>query len=365
MSCILYLRVSTKYQNESNGSSLLVQEQLCKKYTVNNNLIITEIIKEVGSAYTKYKKLKIQSIIDSINTNNFSIVFNDVSRFSRNLLHGLELASNAVAKNIKLIFVKENIIIQNINNLNLIVQHLTESQSESKNISIRIATSKKYAKDNNKYSGGRIPFGYEVETKTKEILPVAKELDVIEFIKKCRTIGVTEDELNTQMKKILGPDISSYAEIILNSNVETGTSEILEKLTFKNIAEILNDYSVFKRGLKWNVFGVRRAYDNGIKNKPIAKISDCKIINKRKFLVVNNSVPTIQTGYFPQASRLIQSSIGSISSSSVGSSSSSRVESSSSSRVESSLERIEESSLIEEFNEFKLFKLFKSMKNHN
>jgi DNA invertase Pin-like site-specific DNA recombinase len=350
MSCILYLRVSSKYQNESNGSSLLVQEQLCKKYAEDNNLIITEIIKEVGSAYTKYKKLKIQSIIDSINTDNFSIVFNDVSRFSRNLMHGLELASNAIAKNIKLIFVKENIILQNINNLNLIVQHLTESQAESKNISARIATSKKYAKDNNKYSGGRIPFGYELELKTRELLPVAREIDVIEFIKKCRTIGVTEDELNDQMKKILGPDdINSYVGIKLISNVDAEIPEILEKLTFKNIAEILNDYLVFKRGLKWDSCGTRRAYANGVKNTQIVKSSDCKITNKRKILIVKNNVSTIQTGHAPQASRLIPSSIAPI----VNSSGVSR------------LEPTEESSLIDEFNEFKLFKLFKSMKNHN
>jgi len=135
--CIIYLRLSSNNQAKISNTYLSFgkQYQECLNYVQNNNLIIKDSIQEVVSAYN-IKNRKLDSILEDYD--NINIIFYNISRFSRNVIRGLEYINYAISKNIVFHFVQEKLRTDNKEFSHHIRMGLSLAQNESENISNRI-----------------------------------------------------------------------------------------------------------------------------------------------------------------------------------------------------------------------------------
>jgi len=251
MKCVVYNRLSL---STVDNSSLLRQEHFCTKYASGAKLKVSEIHKEVCSAYKK-KPNVLNSLVQR---NNLYLIVYNVSRFSRSLKLGLEMLSTLFTNGGKVYFVDEGVEYAHDSDLDKLKIFLLKAELESDVISHRVKSSKKYLREKGKYSGGSIPFGYTID-KDNVIIPDLSESSIIKFIKECGCKRVIASRLNNIMRKImmeLFPNVK-YTSIILY-NVD-GKSRRINKLSYANIADLLNSYDIKKRGCSWKSYTVKTA----------------------------------------------------------------------------------------------------------
>jgi DNA invertase Pin-like site-specific DNA recombinase len=251
-SAIIYNRVSSIKQND--GSSLNIQEKSCKDFAETNSLNVKASHKDVCSAFQKTSKI----LTNIINNKKTVIIISNIDRFSRNTVNGLLLADIAIRNKNKLVFIQENLVISNSDDIKLIKPYLEIAENESKSISNRIKRSRLFLINTGKYPGGFIPYGYKVIN--KQLLDESYEQNVISFIKLCKNNVVKSIELNNAMQKIsnCNTPINCYDE---KDNI---VLEINNPLTHSEIVNLLNDYDVLKRGLKWNNIMIKSIIKNKI-----------------------------------------------------------------------------------------------------
>ena len=106
----VYARVSTAQQNkwQDGHTSLLVQEDACKKKAATEKCTIRETISEVYSAKNMGKMKGLQYILLHARAGDTIFVY-DVSRFSRNIQEALCVLDDLAKRNIRVYAVTENI----------------------------------------------------------------------------------------------------------------------------------------------------------------------------------------------------------------------------------------------------------------
>lgn len=252
MACIIYNRVSSMNQNSYiNNVSLQVQESICGKFAAENNLNVYRVYKEVHSVFNKIPEV----LNNIINLHKYTILIADVSRFSRSLSIGIEMAKKAIDNSNQLIFIQENLVCSTYADLESLKIYLQKSEDESKTIATRIKNAKTYLHENGMYSGGTIPYGYDVSDKKLIINPTEK--NIIKFIKLCQNNNISSIELNDIMNKI--HKTKEYEPIECYDKKGNVVSHITEKLFNTEIADLLNSYNVDKRGRLWNANMIKTA----------------------------------------------------------------------------------------------------------
>jgi DNA invertase Pin-like site-specific DNA recombinase len=260
--CIIYCRVSSYNQSKRTSVSLDAQEYLSKQMAQAKGYRIKKVYKDVSGAYKSPMKALKEILMANKNTH---IFIYDVSRFCRNVINGMKLLEIVLSKNNTLVFVHDQLTInsQNIDvNLEKFRDVLKQSETESEKLSSRIKMVKKYLKDQGKYIGGCIPYGYTViksinPSKNNILAEDTYEQNVIAFINMCRKQVISSQKLNYLMKKI-SHQVPHIKIQCYDNDQETAVTAINTPLTNAEITRLLNEYHVKKRGLNWTVSLVRK-----------------------------------------------------------------------------------------------------------
>ena len=265
---IIYCRVSTEKQKED-GLSLLAQEQECIKYCKNKGIEIIRIDKETCSAMDMKYQVILLEILDNIESNTNLVIFS-LSRFSRNVIHGLKKAKMLHKRNVKIHSISENIDLETASGEFNFISILNMAAFESKQISERVKAAFNVRK-NQGYQFGAIPYGKKEckvliddldnnKIEIRQFEDNIEEINIINFAKLSRTKGTNVSELNNALLKI-DQEVKEHPLYL------TTKSQILsEPLNWQNIADILNDYHITKRGKKWTIYNTQSLKDHFIDN---------------------------------------------------------------------------------------------------
>lgn len=206
----VYCRVSSKEQSKYNEghSSLEVQEEAIKKHCEEKGIKIMDIVREVYSARNMDKMKGLQHLCDVARPGQTIFVY-DVSRFSRNIQHALNLLDDLTKKGVSIYSVSENIDYGSAAGRNHFRMQLCASTYFSDLLSQKVKASIAYRKNRGDYIGG-VKYGYEtkrVGNKTTKVRSM-KEMRVIKMISEMwkkdasvKTIVTRMNDNNLKMRK--------------------------------------------------------------------------------------------------------------------------------------------------------------------
>ena len=247
----------------TNSVSLQAQESICSKFAHDNGLKIKSVYKEVHSAFNKAPSV----LSTVINLSKCNILISDISRFSRSVIVGLDMAKTALKNKNHIVFIQEKFVCASHKDFMILTQYLQKTEAESRTIGLRIKKARNYLIENGMHAGGAVPYGYDVVE--RKAVKNKYEQNVLQFIRKCQQSRISSDELNKMMidiskTKIYDP-ISCYdksGKLVMN---------ITERLTNTEIADLLNSYEVDKRGLSWTAAMIKTALRSNDKQRSNSK----------------------------------------------------------------------------------------------
>lgn len=271
MTNILYTRVSSKDQGEE---SLNMQTQLCLSYLSTKGIKLDLFFSEISSAYNGDQK-KLNSILDSYSNCNLYIL--NVSRFSRNIVNGVTMLKKSYMKKINIIFIEDNIESSNVNSRHMIRTKILESQHESEMISNRV-TSRNNLKRSRGWEFGVPSFGKKAKLNKDNIRKFVhcnEEYNIISFIIQARD-GCCCRQLNIKLKKI-NKNADPIKFYDLDGKTEINYFDRPNTLTYQEIADLLNDYDITKRGKEWTANSVASIYKSFSVGNISKKVKSIKI----------------------------------------------------------------------------------------
>jgi DNA invertase Pin-like site-specific DNA recombinase len=250
----VYCRVSSSQQQD--GVSLQSQSDRLSRYVRDNGLNIRVMITEIRSAYVRSRN----SFISILNGAKHLVVA-DVSRLSRRVHEGTRSLDELVHRGVTIHFVDDGIVTRpgNEEGYERVVQLLRAAERESERIGTRIRLVKAYNRSQGRPTGGLRPFGM---CTTRKVLAdgrsvpvnalVPHECNVVKFIDKCRSNRYSGRELTVLMREI------SIYEHAIETICDDEVSEYNTiPMSAKDIADLLNDYSVLYRGSRFTAAIVR------------------------------------------------------------------------------------------------------------
>ena len=260
---VIFCRVSSFGQTGKYCISFEVQEHkgnVCAKLF---GLKVMGVFKIVESAF-QGKACTIKSLITKNRGKN--IIIYNVSRFCRNVNQGLELLDYALKCNTRLFFVEEGLVWDKNHPgcIRVLREKLYLAQEESAAIGRRVKDALAEKKRRGYFTGGIPRYGFKVVDADggRRAVPDRYEQAVIKFINLCRDIGTSVRTLNEWMRN-LSPNFDAPIELGYGGRK---VSTLREGLTYREIADLLNDYEVTRRGNRWTASSVntigKRPYEN-------------------------------------------------------------------------------------------------------
>jgi hypothetical protein len=238
---VIYCRVSNL---KVESQSFATQEKNCSEYCKKNNMRIKEVYKEHNSGYGKQKTL--ENIL--LRNKNINIIINDITRFSRSNVYGIKLLQLCLKKQIRLHFVKEEIIYDGESNYHLIQAGLAHSEHEWTTIRNNIIANIKYRKAQG-LCLGNAPFGFDIVNKklvkNTDFNTVRLIIALRNGVKKCNEIREILSKLSNESELLKFYEKSYENYIEKEKEIEQFTTVFT--LDYKTIAQILNDYRILNR----------------------------------------------------------------------------------------------------------------------
>lgn len=297
ISAVGYLRVSTPKQNIGHVSIEDQQRQIIK-YASENSLILMKIISEDIGAWNEKddKKRKIWGLVEEMKEK--VLVVLDASRFSRNEKNGRELIDRCIRNGITVVFIIEKLVVNSRENIEKAVEYIKIAENESTVKGEKVKRTKRIRSEQGYFTGGRVPYGFiKVSTEQGNVLKeVPYEQNVITFIRLCRTPGTSISIINQALQKITNFIIGQDPIVIDNNETGEENQIILENLSWTNIANILNEYYVLRRGRKWTSGNVQI-----IRNQEYSLNDICNNMNS-----VSLTQPEIQQQQMLQLQQMLQ-----------------------------------------------------------
>lgn len=221
----MYCRVSSdKQANFLKGhTSLETQQEKIYKYAEENNFNIEHCYYDICSARNIENQYYLKLLLDNCHSGD-TIIFYDISRFSRNTADALNLLNILSKKNIQVYSLLENIKYNSIFEKNMFRMQLCKSENESDLISIRVKNSISYRRSKG-HKIGNPPYGFKAYKNSmgiRKFRKFPKEQMIINLIKK-----------------------------LINDNNN-----------FTNIANLLNNKNLLKRNKKWNNRNISKLLKN-------------------------------------------------------------------------------------------------------
>lgn len=256
-----YCRVSTARQSNS-GLSLAEQKDRCSRYAISKGWKVTEVIEEVGSAYSKNLRL-LDSLIERA-VEGSTILVSSYDRFSRNVINGATNIHILSKKKVRVFSIQEqqdsltpvgrytfNITVAAAEfNSSLTGSKVTATFDKQKREGIEFGPAK-YGQMVSKEVGANGKL-----LKRKRVCD-DKESVVVELMTGLRN-GITSKQATALMNRIVPPAQRAEVEFLDSSN--NIVPEIQAKaLSYKDIAVLLSEYNVpYRDGKKWSGEIVRR-----------------------------------------------------------------------------------------------------------
>jgi DNA invertase Pin-like site-specific DNA recombinase len=256
---IIYCRSSTPNQNSYNHCSLDTQKYNCRRYCNENELKIVNMVTEVCSATKSSNQNKLLEIINTFKNTN--LVIYDASRFSRNIVDGVNLLNECMKKNIVIHNVKDDYTTKKHNGFLNFVDGIRNGDAESKLISERIKSSYAYRRSRGA-DFGVPPFGHKKikENGIDKFIENEEEIKIIKFAK-ALYFGCTVKDANNSMKSITNHKITSLFNDS-DKKIEYGN------FSFTMIAQFFNENNIKNRNKDWKGNSISRIIKN---NETIGK----------------------------------------------------------------------------------------------
>jgi len=228
---IIYIRMSTQYQVQSDSNSAEMQRSVCMKICEQNDLHVSKVIEQVKSGKL-YRKDLFDVITDEMRAGD-SIVVYSITRFARKQLHAHLLIQLLQKKKCRLISASENIDTSKDDSAVGLFAWLAEI--ESRQISSRVKSSIEAKKERLEHVGG-MPYGYKYSAGKGSPLEVNKEeMDLVIRMRKMRT----DDNLSflkiaraLNVERIPSPKqqiIGGWTEMTVKRLVERDETKVLTR----------------------------------------------------------------------------------------------------------------------------------------
>ena len=260
---IIYCRLSNPNQSMINNFHVSIENQLdtCRNYCSTNNFFVVGEVHEIKSARDMNYLYELKKIGES--NSNLNLVIYNVTRFSRNILQGLQYIQAFSSKNITIHFVEENARSNQHLDLHRIRLGLSQSEYESDTISNRVKANNIILR-NKGWKFGQAPYGKEVKmiNGIRTFSNCNYENQIIKFIKAARIGTGTVMNLNKLLNSIL-PNNKEPIEF-WDWGLGTQITRFDEPytLSFGEIAELLNSYNICNRANIWTASSVNRVFKN-------------------------------------------------------------------------------------------------------
>ena len=244
MRVIIYCRISKHNPEEK---SLDAQENIIRKYVEANKWQVRYVCRETHVAYN-HTPARLKSIIK--NEHRSTIVIKCVDRFCRKVSKAKKMIRKVLENKIQIYFVQEKILLRDRDSARKVLKYVRDAEREIKKMVQRRADIREDKIDQGIHTGGRVPYGYAIKRTHigKQLIENEYEQSIIRFIRFLRRdINKSLDEVNDKLKKIVfeASDIEVFDEY---GNKE---EKLKGYMSFPQIADLLNEYRITKRGELW------------------------------------------------------------------------------------------------------------------
>ena len=276
--CHLYCRVSSKKQSGSEHVSLEAQEKEIKEVLNKGglNIIIHGVTQEAGSAYrsegcVRNKQRKLCKLAEEL-PNDTAIITYSLDRLTRSTKFAIEFFELCRKRNIQIFSIKEPLDYGTASGKKLIIDHISLAEQTSGLMSEKAKTVRKYLQSIGSHIG-YVPFGYMcVSSISKEGKQIKKLVEnpteqlVVKLIIALRdgeeSENPTIDDINKLLYRIKpeadAPIIIENHNRSFNDSLQTTLK--MGEMEPRDIANLLNEYEIFRRGRKWSDKPIRTVY---------------------------------------------------------------------------------------------------------
>lgn len=243
-SAIGYMRVSNKgLEKEFDAQSVAIKEY-CNKH----NIVLKDIISDIGSAYYNSKKLTIYDIIE--NNSNISLIITKPKIISRNIVTSANILDKCIKNNITIHIIDGDYMCNMNENNKRFLCDTYDAMMESKTNKIRKVTS--------------IPFGMMESNNTITELPRAhieqRTIDIIDMLYYgCNMNDFYElfNSLHNSMD-VLGSDSHPFRDYKMKVYI---MNDFKKGFSVGTIVGLLNDWNIMNRNKKWTNASINKIVD--------------------------------------------------------------------------------------------------------
>jgi DNA invertase Pin-like site-specific DNA recombinase len=256
-----YCRVSTK-QQDNMGLSLAEQKDRCARFAQEKGWRITEVVEEVGSAYSKRLK-KLDAIVERAIPGSVILV-TSYDRFSRNVIRGATAVQELARRKIRVYSTQEQQ--DTLTPVGRYTFAITVAAGEfnSSNTGAKVAaTLEKQKREGIEH--GPAKFGQRVVKEVdangrllkRKRIADDKESTVIQLMSSLLN-GVTAKQATALLNKVVAREDRAPVEF-LDADDQVVPEVAAGALNFTDIAALLNEYNVsYRNGKKWTGKAVSR-----------------------------------------------------------------------------------------------------------
>lgn len=252
-------RVSTKEQSVDVQINEITT--YCNKKNYKNEYILqlhssayNKIPSEIDDFLTLFETKDYDKLLDmtnfEFNGQRIVIVFSDVDRLSRNVIHGIEFINRIKKLGFMIEFIREPIIdCYTPDGMNLLRIKFSQAELEADKISQRVILKNKLRRITGEHIGP-VPFGKHIVF--KKLVNNPEEIAIIDIIDKMNRVFSVNDILvsiqnyhNTYHPALIESKYSLYR------GEKEYKQHIIPRLSLTDMANIMNDFNITKRGKKW------------------------------------------------------------------------------------------------------------------
>jgi DNA invertase Pin-like site-specific DNA recombinase len=276
MDAIIYIRCSSKKQNEDTQHGATTQLEICKEYAEKNKFNVVNIIEDICPGHN-ITRLQINNILEDDDYSNINIIVADPSRLSRSPSQGTTFVEECLKRKIICHSARDNISTDTNQGEKQFTGYFHDAKAESEVLRKRIK-SMIYLKKKNGSHIGVAPYGYHLKKiiSDESQYPItAKEEDEYEQ-KIIKLIGMLyfgneREEIYKILREVTQNLLTRiyYYDESRNRDVEYELKIYYGNIARQDIADILNKNNILKRGKQWSKDMVGRIIIDLKKNKNI------------------------------------------------------------------------------------------------
>jgi DNA invertase Pin-like site-specific DNA recombinase len=259
MDTIIYIRCSSKKQNENDLHGAQTQKADCKDYAKKNNFNVINILEDTFNGHD-ITKLKIYNTIKNGNYSNINIIVADPSRLSRRPAHGISFIEECTNRKIIIHSARDNISTKTLLGQSQFGISFYEARIESEQQSKRSKALYEQKKKNGSHIG-IAPFGYHlkkiispnsqypitVKEENEYEQKVIKLISMLYFGNEREEIyKIIREVTQNLLAKIYYYDVNTLRDVEHESRIYYGN------MTRQDIVDILNKNNILKRRKQWS-----------------------------------------------------------------------------------------------------------------